>query len=111
MIPFGVMENITASPSQIRAIDVLYERVIIEHGADGLEYKRFEVHHFSTSRMLEVFIEVGKTNETGMDAIMNRSIRQIFIGERGGCELTNPKDPKKHGKIKGLDECIIEPTL
>lgn len=100
----------TATPSQSKTVSDLHEQVIAHHG-EGFEYKRFEVYPFSSSRMLEVFIEVGKVTEGIMDSIQNRSVRQIFVGERGGCELVNPADSKKRGKIKKLSECVTEPTL
>ena len=103
-------EGVPVTPSQLKTIEALHKQVIANHGED-FEYKRFEVHPFSSNNMLEVMIEVGKANESLMDAIMNRSIRQIFVGERGGCELANPEDSEKRGKIKGLQECITAPTL
>ena len=102
--------GVECTPSQLKAIRSLHERVLAHHG-EGFEYKRFEVHPFTSNRAIEVFIEVGKVEETGMDAIFNRDVRQVFIGERGGCELVNPADPEKKGKIKKLDECVTEPTL
>ncbi len=99
-----------ATPSQTKTIRALHERVIAEHGED-FEYKLFEVYPFSSNRMLEVKIEIGKVEESGLDAILNRSLRVIFVGERGGCELANPADGKKKGKIKGLNECVTEPTF
>jgi hypothetical protein len=101
---------VPVTPSQLKTIEALHEQVIANHG-EGFEYKRFEVHPFSSNNMLEVMIEIGKVEETLMEAITSRSIRQIFVGERGGCELSNPKDPEKRGKIKGLQECITAPTL
>jgi hypothetical protein len=103
-------EGVPVTPSQLKTIEALHKKVIANHG-EGFEYKRFEVHPFSSNAMLEVMIEIGKVEESLMDAITNRSIRQIFVGERGGCELSNPKDPEKRGKIKGLQECITAPTL
>lgn len=102
-------EGVPVTPSQLKAIESLKEKVIEHHG-EGFEYKRFEVHPFSSSGLLEVMIEIGKLDETPMDAILNRSVRQIFVGERGGCELANPEDSEKRGKIKGLQECITAPT-
>ena len=102
-------EGVPVTPSQLKTIEQLKEQAITTHG-EGFEYKRFEVHPFSSNGMLEVVIEVGKVNESGLDAIMNRSLRQIFVGERGGCELANHADPEKRGKIKGLNESITAPT-
>ena len=94
------------TPSQERAVENLREQVLAHHG-EGFEYKRFEVHPFTgDSKIVEVFIEVGKTDESPLDALTSRIVRQVFIGERGGCELANPADPAKRGKIKGLRECI-----
>src|SRR5210317_2197528 len=92
-------DGVPVTPSQLKTIEALKEQVIANHG-EGFEYKRFEVHPFSSNNMLEVMIEVGKLEESAMDAIMNRSVRQIFVGERGGCELANPEDAEKRGKIK-----------
>jgi hypothetical protein len=103
-------EGVAVTPSQLKTIEALREQVIANHG-EGFEYKRFKVHPFSSSNLLEVMIEVGKVEETAMDAILNRTIRQIFVGERGGCELANPQDPEKRGKIKGLTECVTAITL
>lgn len=102
--------GIPVTPSQLKTIEELHERVIANYTA-GYEYKRFDVFLFHSNNLLEVMIEVGKVDETLMDAVTNRSIRQIFVGERGGCELANPEDPEKRGKIKGLQECITAPTL
>jgi len=102
-------KGVPVTPSQLKTIESLHEQVITNHG-DEFEYKRFEVYPFASNSMLEVVIEVGKVNESGMDAITNRSIRQIFVGERGGCELVNPADPEKRGKIKGLNESATAPT-
>ena len=110
MSEFAPLDGVTATPSQTKTILALHERVIAVHG-EGFEYKRFEVHPFSSARILEVMIEIGKVEETGMDSVFNRTTRQIFVGERGGCELANPADPKKRGKIKGLTECVTEPTV
>ncbi len=103
-------EGVPVTPSQLKTIKALHEQVLSNHG-EGFEYKRFEVHPFSSNSMLEVMIEVGKVEETLMEAVTNRITRQIFIGERGGCELANPEDSEKRGKIKGLQECITAPTL
>lgn len=102
-------EGVPVTPSQLKTIEALHEQVLASHG-EGSEYKRFEVHPFSSNSMLEVMIEVGKIEETLMEAVTNRTIRQIFVGERGGCELANPEDSEKRGKIKGLQECISAPT-
>ena len=110
MTSFVLDEGVTVTPSQRKTIETLHERVIAEHG-EGFEYKRFEVHPFASNKAVEVFIEVGKVEETALDPIMNRSVRQIFVGERGGCELANPADSSKRGKIKKLDECVTAPTL
>ena len=110
MSEFTLPEGVTVTPSQRKTISALHERVIAAHG-EGFEYKRFEVHPFTSSKLLEVFIEVGKTVEGPMDPIMNRSVRQIFVGERGGCELANPAESKNRGKIKGLTECVTAPTI
>jgi hypothetical protein len=101
--------GVSYTPSQRKIVDTLYEQVLIQHG-DGFEYKRFDVYPFHCNSMLEVIIEVGKIEESPMDAALNRNIRQIFVGERGGCELANPKDSTKRGKIKGLNECVTEAT-
>lgn len=101
--------GVSVTPSQLKTINELHEQVIANHG-DDFEYKRFDVHPFSSASMLEVVIEVGKVEESGMDAITGRTIRQIFVGERGGCELANPADPEKRGKIKGLTESATAPT-
>lgn len=93
------------TPSQERAVENLREQVLAHYG-DDFEYKRFEVYPFSSSKNIEVFIEVGRVEETPLEAITGREVRQIFIGERGGCELANPADPEKRGKIKGLRECV-----
>ena len=103
-------KGVPVSPSQLKTIETLHEQVIANHG-DGFEYKRFSVHPFTSISMLEIMIEVGNIDESPMDAILNRSLRQIFDGERGGCELGNPDDPEKRGKIKGLQECVTAPTL
>ncbi len=103
-------KGVPVTPSQLKTIEALHEQVITNHG-EGFEYKRFDVHPFSSNAMLEVMIEIGKIEESPIEAIMNRSIRQIFVGERGGCELANPEDSEKRGKIKGLQECITAPTL
>jgi hypothetical protein len=103
-------DGVPVTPSQLKTINALKKLVIAEHG-DEYEYKRFEVFPFSSSKLLEVMIEVGKVEETAMDAITNRSLRQIFIGERGGCELANPEDAEKRGKIKGLTECVTARTF
>lgn len=100
----------SATPSQTKTLHALHERVIAEHG-EGFEYKLFEVYPFSSNRMLEVKIEVGKVDESPLEAITGRSLRVIFVGERGGCELANPSDSEKRGKIKGLMECVTEPTF
>ena len=99
-----------ATPSQVKTIEALHEKVIAHHG-EGFEYKLFEVYPFTSNRTMEVKIEVGKVEESGLDAILNRSLRVIFVGERGGCELANPADGKKKGKIKKLDECVTTPTF
>ena len=103
-------KGVPVTPSQLKTIEALHEQVLANHG-EGFEYKRFDVHPFSSNSMLEVMIEIGKLEESPMDAILNRSLRQIFVGERGGCELANPEDSEKRGKIKGLQECITAPTL
>lgn len=110
MTEFVLPEGVEATPSQVKTITTLHERVVASYGEE-FEYKRFEVHPFSSARILEVMIEVGKVDETPMDAIFNREVRQIFVGERGGCELGNPEDAQKRGKIKGLNECVTEPTV
>ena len=110
MTEFTLPEGVTATPSQQKTVTALHERVLAEHG-EGFEYKRFEVHAFSSGKMLEVFIEVGKVEEGPLDPILNRNVRQIFVGERGGCELANPENPEKRGKIKGLNECVTAPTV
>lgn len=104
-----LFEGVSVTPSQLKTLEALKEQVIANHG-EGFEYKRFDVHPFSSNNMLEVMIEIGKIEETAMDAVFSRSIRQIFVGERGGCELANPEDSEKRGKIKGLQECITAPT-
>ena len=101
--------GVPVTPSQLKTIESLHETVIANHG-DKFEYKRFEVFPFASNNMLELIIEVGKVEETAMDTITNRTIRQIFIGERGGCELANPADSEKRGKIKGLTESATAPT-
>jgi len=103
-------KGVPVTPSQLKTIEALHEQVIANHG-DGFEYKRFDVHPFTSNDMLELMIEVGKVEESALEAITSRSIRQIFVGERGGCELSNPEDPQKRGKIKGLNECATAPTL
>ena len=103
-------EGVPVTPSQLKTIEALHEQVIV-HCGEGFEYKRFEVHPFSSSNLLEIMIEIGKVEESAMDAITNRSIRQIFVGERGGCELANPQNVEKRGKIKGLTECVTTPTF
>lgn len=102
--------GLPVTPSQLKTIEALHEQVIANHG-EGFEYKRFDVFQFHSNSLLEVMIEVGKLDESPLDAITNRSVRQIFVGERGGCELANPEDSEKRGKIKGLQECITAPTL
>jgi hypothetical protein len=71
---------------------------------------RFEVYEFILARILEVVVEVGKIDESPKDMIYGRTHRQIFIGKRGGCELANPADKEKAGKIKGLRECVTSAT-
>lgn len=102
-------EGVIATPSQLKTLEALREQIIAHHG-EGYEYKRFEVHEFLLARMLEVVVEVGKTDESPKDMIYGRTLRQIFIGERGGCELANPADKEKSGKIKGLRECVTTVT-
>ena len=103
-------EGVECTPSQLKTIKALREQVQANIGED-FELKRFEIHPFSSNKMLEVYMEVGKVQETALDAITGRTIRQIFVGERGGCELANPEDPTKRGKIKGLTECVTAVTL
>ena len=103
-------EGVSVTPSQLKTIEALREQVIVHHG-EGYEYKRFQVFPFSCSKIIEVLIEVGKHNETPAEYIWDRTVRQIFIGERGGCELANPQDKEKRGKIKGLTECVTALTL
>ena len=103
-------EGVPVTPSQLKTIEALREQVIAHHD-EGYEYKRFKVHPFSSNKMLEVMIEVGKVEETPAEYIWDRTVRQIFIGERGGCELANPQDKEKRGKIKGLTECVTALTL
>jgi len=97
--------GVPVTPSQKKALEQLRENILLHHG-DGYEFKRFEVYPFSSNRSIEVLTEVGLIDETPIQAITNRTIRQIFIGERGGCELSNPADPEKRGKIRGLQECV-----
>jgi hypothetical protein len=98
-------EGVPVTPSQLKTIESLHEQVLAHHG-DGYEYKRFQVFPFSCSRNVEILIEVGKHNESPAEYIWDRTVRQIFVGERGGCELANPEDSEKRGKIKGLMECV-----
>lgn len=98
-------EGVPVTPSQLKALEELREQILSQHG-EGYEYKRFEVYPFSSNRSVELLVEVGKENETPIETITDRTVRQIFIGERGGCELSNPADPEKRGKIKGLQECV-----
>ena len=103
-------EGVVASPSQLKTLEALREQVIAHHG-EGYEYKRFEIYEFLIARILEVVIEVGKIDESPKDMIHGRILRQIFVGYRGGCELGNPQDKEKRGKIKGLTECVTALTL
>lgn len=93
------------TPSQEKTIQELKIKAL-EHMGEGFEYKRFDVYPFvSNPKLLEVFIEFGKIDETIMESISGRVCRQIWVGERGGCELANPKNPKDTGKVKGIDGC------
>ena len=93
------------TPSQEKTIGKLKIKAL-EHAEEGFEFKRFEVYSFkSNPKILELFIELGKKDETVTEAIYNRKCRQIWVGERGGCELANPKNPKDFGKIKGIEGC------
>jgi hypothetical protein len=103
-------EGVRVTSSQLKTIKALREQIIAHHG-EGYEYKRFQVFPFSCSKIIEILIEVGKHHETPAEYIWDRTVRQIFVGERGGCELANPQDNEKRGKIKGLAECVTAPTL
>jgi hypothetical protein len=103
-------EGVSVTPSQLKTLAALKEQILVHHG-EGYEYKRFEVFPFSSARIVEVLIEVGKTDESPAEYIWDRTVRQIFVGERGGCELINSADREKSGKIKGLRECVISPTI
>lgn len=98
-------EGVSVTPSQLKTLEALKEQILVHRG-EGYEYKRFEIHEFTSARMLEVVIEVGKIHETPAEYIWDRTVRQIFVGERGGCELANPADKEKSGKVKGLRECV-----
>jgi len=102
-------QGVQVTPSQLKTIEALRQQVLDFHG-EGFEFKRFEVYPFASAKILEVLIEVGKTNETPVEAITERTLRQIYVGERGGCELANPSDPEKRNKIKGLRECVSAET-
>ena len=91
-------EGVPCTPSQLKTIQSLHEK-ILEHHGDGYEFKRFEVYPFSSSKAVEVFTEVGKVEETALEALTSRTVRQLFIGERGKCELAGRK-------VTGLMECI-----
>lgn len=102
-------EGVATTPSQLKTLEALKEQILAHHG-DGYEYKRFEVYEFLLARLLEVVVEVGKIDESPKDMLYGRTLRQIFVGERGGCELANPADKEKSGKIKGLRECVATAT-
>lgn len=105
----ATFEGVVVTPSQLKTLEALKEQILVHHG-DGYEYKRFEVFPFSSARIVEVLSEVGKIDETPAEYIWDRTVRQIFVGERGGCELINPEDPERRGKIKGLQECVATAT-
>lgn len=100
-----IFEGVTVTPSQKKILETLRKELLQKYG-EGYEYKRFEIYPFTSNQSLEVLIEIGLIDETPLDAIINRTVRQIFVGERGGCELANPADQSKRGKIKGLKECV-----
>ena len=52
MTEFSLPEGVTVTPSQQKTVTALHERVLAEHG-EGFEYKRFEVHPFSSGKMLD----------------------------------------------------------
>ena len=102
-------EGLPVTPSQLKTLEALREQILAHHGEE-YEYKRFEVFPFSSAKIVEAVIEVGKIDETPAEYIWERTVRQIFVGERGGCELANPANKEKSGKIKGLRECVATAT-
>ena len=104
-----IIEGVEVTPSQAKAVKRL-RKDILEADGEGLESPAYQRFDLTPSQSGFLVLEAVVASEGSFRASDPSTLRVVFIGERGGVELGNPKDPENRGKIKGFPQVVQAPV-